>query len=116
VAATVAVVAAAIADRVAHERSVDTGSNPPLEVRNLSLRFGASTVLDRLSYTVDSGRVHAVVGESGSGKSLSCLALANLQPPNADVSGEILLAGDPLQRNCPRSLRSIRSAKIRFIF
>ncbi len=39
------------------------------EVRNLSTRYGAKVVHDRLSLEVKRGEVLAVVGGSGSGKS-----------------------------------------------
>ena len=40
---------------------------PIIEVEGLTKRFGDLTVLDRVSFTVDRGRVVAAVGPSGSG-------------------------------------------------
>ena len=54
-----------------------------LRVENLSVRFGASQVIDDLSFTVRPGRTTAVVGESGSGKSVTSMSIMRL----ADMAG-----------------------------
>ncbi len=42
---------------------------PPLEVRNVSVRFGAIRALSDVSFTVAPGSIHAVIGPNGAGKS-----------------------------------------------
>ncbi|TFV63776.1 ABC transporter ATP-binding protein [Geodermatophilus sp. DF01-2] len=42
---------------------------PPLEVRDVTVRFGAITALDSVSFTVAPGSVHAIIGPNGAGKS-----------------------------------------------
>ncbi|MCY7394647.1 MAG: ABC transporter ATP-binding protein [Nocardioides sp.] len=42
---------------------------PPLEVRNVTVTFGAIKALDDVSFTVAPGTVHAVIGPNGAGKS-----------------------------------------------
>ena len=52
-----------------------------LDIRNLSVRFGAADaipVVDGLDLSVDKGEVLAIVGESGSGKSVTMMALMGL--------------------------------------
>ena len=52
-----------------------------LEIKNLSVRFGAADaipVVDGLDLSVDKGEVLAIVGESGSGKSVTMMALMGL--------------------------------------
>ena len=52
-----------------------------LDIRNLSVRFGAADaipVVDGLNLSVDKGEVLAIVGESGSGKSVTMMALMGL--------------------------------------
>ena len=51
----------------AHER---TGSDiPPVEVENVSVRFGAIKALSDVSFTVEPGAIHAIIGPNGAGKS-----------------------------------------------
>ncbi|WP_373549080.1 ABC transporter ATP-binding protein [Haliscomenobacter sp.] len=61
-----------------------------LEVQNLSIRFGANTVVDDLSFVLPKGKTLAIVGESGSGKSMTALALLGLLPPEAQLSAQQL--------------------------
>ncbi len=52
-----------------------------LDIRNLSVRFGAADavpVVDGLDLSVEKGEVLAIVGESGSGKSVTMMALMGL--------------------------------------
>jgi microcin C transport system ATP-binding protein len=43
-------------------------SHPLLEVDHLSVRFGTSTVVNDVSFSIAAGEKFALVGESGSGK------------------------------------------------
>jgi len=56
-----------------------------LEVRNLSVRFGAAPAVDRVSFSVAEGETLALVGESGCGKTLTALSILRLTPPAAQV-------------------------------
>ena len=42
---------------------------PPVEVENVSVRFGAIKALSDVSFTVVPGAIHAVIGPNGAGKS-----------------------------------------------
>ena len=66
--------------------------NPLLAVRNLRIRFGAHEAVRGVSFEIAPGETLGLVGESGSGKSLTSLATLRLLPPNAQVTGQILLA------------------------
>lgn len=66
-----------------------------LEVYALVKRYGAVTVLDRVSLTLRAGEILAVVGESGSGKSTLARLLLALETPTA---GSVELDGAPLMR------------------
>jgi ABC-type Fe3+/spermidine/putrescine transport system ATPase subunit len=61
-----------------------------LEVTALAQRFGASVVLDGVTFSLERGERLAVVGASGSGKTTLLRLLAGLEPP---ASGEVAIAG-----------------------
>ncbi|MEW9550462.1 ABC transporter ATP-binding protein [Nonomuraea sp. NPDC050783] len=42
---------------------------PPLEVRDVTVRFAGLTALDGVGFTVEPGTVHALIGPNGAGKS-----------------------------------------------
>ncbi|WP_313028085.1 ABC transporter ATP-binding protein [Brucella pseudogrignonensis] len=97
-------------------------SKPLLTVEGLSVEFGASRVVDDLSFSVAPGRTLAVVGESGSGKSITSLSIMRL----ADMSGakfpngRILFNGPEGERDLlkadQKAMRGIRGKDIAMIF
>ena len=56
---------------------------PMLRVESLTKRYGAATVLDGLSLSVNRGTVVAVLGENGSGKSTLLRIAATLTKPTS---------------------------------
>jgi glutathione transport system ATP-binding protein len=66
-----------------------TNAAPLLSVEGLSVDFGASRVVDDLSFTLAPGKTVAIVGESGSGKSVTSLSIMRL----ADIMGASFGAG-----------------------
>jgi peptide/nickel transport system ATP-binding protein len=65
-----------------------------LRFDHVTVRYGASTVLDEVSLTVPDGEIVGLVGESGSGKSTLAKAAVGLAPVH---SGQILLDGEPIR-------------------
>lgn len=63
-----------------------------LDIRDLTVRFGDRTVLDRVSFQVHRGELLAMVGPSGCGKSTLLNAISGLLSPNVSISGQIHLA------------------------
>ena len=59
-----------------------------LEVRDISLAFDGTAVLDRVSLTAAGGEVLALLGPSGSGKSTLLRVIAGLLTPDG---GRVLL-------------------------
>jgi ABC-type glutathione transport system ATPase component len=95
-----------------------------LELRNLTVEFPASpralTAVRDISFGVSRGEVLGLVGESGSGKSVTSLSIMRLLPPQARVSGEILLTTDGRPRNLlaldSEPMRLLRGSRISMIF
>jgi len=77
-----------------------------IEVRGLTKRFGAQTVLDSLGFTIKSGESVAVIGRSGAGKSVLVKHLVALMKPD---EGEVQLDGQNLVSLSERQLLPIRS-------
>ena len=93
---------------------------PLLEVSNLSVSFdseaGPVMAVRSVSYEVYPGEVLGIVGESGSGKTVSSLAVMNLLPSHARVSGSARFGGKELIGLSDRELSAIRGRSISMIF
>ena len=88
-----------------------------LRVQNLSVAFGAKTVVDRVSFTLDRGETLALVGESGSGKSLTALSLLRLLPAGGrNTGGAIELDGQQMIGAAPDLLHRARGGLAGMVF
>jgi len=88
-----------------------------LEVRNLTVTFGAVTAVDNVSFQIAPGETLGVVGESGSGKSVTAFSILRLvQPPGRITGGSIVFEGHDLLTLSEREMRQIRGARISLIF
>ncbi|WMN57978.1 ABC transporter ATP-binding protein [Vibrio fluvialis] len=97
--------------------------SPILTVNDLSVQFGASTVIENLSFQVFPGRTLAIVGESGSGKSVTSQTIMRLADMSGASypSGQILYSpsvdgGQELLRLSQAEMRAIRGKEIAMIF
>ncbi|MBX5084659.1 ABC transporter ATP-binding protein [Rhizobium lentis] len=61
-----------------------------IEIRNVTKRYGAATVVDKVSMDVEKGEITVIVGTSGSGKSTLMRMINRLVPI---TEGEILVGG-----------------------
>ena len=91
-------------------------SQPLLSVRNLSVAFGRSKVVEDISFDLGAGEILGVVGESGSGKSITALSILRLVPAPGRVSGAISFAGADLMALPEPEMRAIRGRDIAMIF
>jgi glutathione transport system ATP-binding protein len=93
-----------------------------LTVKNLSVEFGSSRVINDLSFTVNQGRTLAIVGESGSGKSVTSQSIMRLAETTGAhyPSGQILFSTDEgeidLLSLSQEKMRTIRGKDIAMIF
>jgi polar amino acid transport system ATP-binding protein len=75
-----------------------------VELHNVVKRFGANTVLDRVSLSLEAGEIIAVIGRSGSGKSTMLRCINGLEPIQ---EGRIVFDGETV--NDPATnLRKLR--------
>jgi len=86
-----------------------------LEVRDLSISFGARQVVDNVSFSLDAGEKLALVGESASGKTVTALSTLRLIE-NARLTGEILFNGKQVLKMLPEELCDLRGRDIAVIF
>jgi oligopeptide/dipeptide ABC transporter ATP-binding protein len=88
-----------------------------LEIDDLTVAFGPSTVVDGVGFTVDAHETVALVGESGSGKSVTALTIMRLlQEPGRVTRGSIRFEGRDLAPLDEREMATIRGDRIAMIF
>ncbi len=99
--------------------STDVGT-PLLELRDLSVSYrtteGALPAVRGVDLTVRAGEVVGVAGESGCGKSTLATTVLRLQPRDAAVTGEVLLAGADVLTMGWGDLRAARWADASIVF
>jgi branched-chain amino acid transport system ATP-binding protein len=66
-----------------------------LEVRDLTVAYGAIQAVRGVSFTVEQGQIVSLIGSNGAGKTTTLRTISGLLRP---TSGEILLDGQPLHR------------------
>lgn len=71
-----------------------------LEVRDLSVRYGEKTILEKLSFSVEEGQWLMIVGPNGAGKSTTINAITR----GVDYMGEVLFEGEDIRRKKPAEL------------
>ncbi len=92
-----------------------TVTAPLLQIDRLSVRFGAATVVNEVSFEIAPGEKFALVGESGSGKSITALSVLRLVDA-ATSSGAIRFAGEDLMQRSEAQMQALRGAQIGMIF
>lgn len=67
-----------------------------IDIQDFVMRFGTTTVIDGLSFTVKKGETFGLLGSNGSGKTTIIRALLGIYPPTA---GKLLFDGAPYRVN-----------------
>ncbi|HYD59304.1 MAG TPA: ABC transporter ATP-binding protein [Noviherbaspirillum sp.] len=86
-----------------------------LDVQNLRVKFGASTVVSDVSFFIAPGEKFALVGESGSGKTVTSLSILRLNQ-DAEYGGRILFEGQDLLQKPEPAMRAVRGKDVAMIF
>jgi len=61
---------------------------PAIHVENLSLRLGASQILDKLSFSIAAGSIHCLIGPNGGGKTSTLRCLLGQMPHTGQIRYE----------------------------
>jgi peptide/nickel transport system ATP-binding protein len=84
-----------------------------LEVEDLTVRVGATTLVTGITFDVVAGHRVALVGASGSGKSVIASAVVGVTPPDLVVDGHVRIGGhDVAGTPVPRRPRDARAAMV----
>jgi len=81
-------------------------SEPLIEFKNVTKRFGARTILDRVNLEVHDGQTTTIIGKSGTGKSVLLKHMIGLLAP---TEGNILFRGRPVDKMGRKDLDELRS-------
>jgi len=85
---------------------------PLIEFRDVTKRFGAKTVLDRVNLVVYEGEITSIIGKSGVGKSVLLKHIIGLINPD---DGDIFFRGTPI-RTMKRSQRKDLKHQVSYMF
>ena len=72
-----------------------------LEIKNLSVSYGAITALHSISLSVRQGDIVTLIGGNGAGKTTTLRAVSGLLKPS---SGEVLFEGEPIHGMVPHQI------------
>ncbi|MBB5918497.1 peptide/nickel transport system ATP-binding protein [Nocardia transvalensis] len=68
---------------------MNDGATPLISVRGLSVRAGASVLVEDIAFDVEPGRILTLFGPSGAGKTTIAAAVAGIDRPGRTVTGDI---------------------------
>lgn len=96
-------------------------SEPILSVQDLNVWFDLGDerelhAVRGVSFDLQAGEILGLVGESGCGKTTTILATMGLLPSSADVSGEVVINGEPMLRGGETTVRPHRWTDIAMVF
>jgi branched-chain amino acid transport system ATP-binding protein len=91
-------------------------SDPVLRTENLCKRFGGLTAVDRLSFVLPGGRLHAIIGPNGAGKTTFFNLISGLLVPD---SGHVFFRGQEITGHRPHEISRLgikRTLQIKSVF
>jgi peptide/nickel transport system ATP-binding protein len=87
-----------------------------LEVEDLCVALGGARILKSVTLHVRAGEILGLVGASGSGKSMTALAIMQLLPATASLTGAVRLRGETLSEKTDAGMQAIRGRDIGMVF
>jgi peptide/nickel transport system ATP-binding protein len=89
---------------------------PLLEIDALSVSIGAARIIKNVSLELGAGEILGLVGASGSGKSMTALAVMQLLPAHARLTGAVRLRGQTLTAKTDAEMQGIRGREVGIVF
>jgi branched-chain amino acid transport system ATP-binding protein len=83
-------------------------SQPLLEVRDLSRRFGGLLAVDRVNFAVQPGEIFGLIGPNGAGKTTLFNLISGVTPP---TGGSVFWRGAPITGQAPHRLNRLGLAR-----
>ena len=87
-----------------------------LEIENLRLEIGDTSILKDIDLTIEQGEVMGLVGESGSGKSMTALTVMQLLPEAARAQGRVTFDGIDILSTPEAAMNKLRGDDIGMVF
>ncbi|MFH8251744.1 ABC transporter ATP-binding protein [Microbacterium sp. B2969] len=87
-----------------------------LDISALTVRAGAKTLVDGVTFSLDAGERVGIIGESGSGKSVTSLAALGLLPDALTATGSVRLDGSEVVGRSDAALRPLRGPVAQIVF
>jgi ABC-2 type transport system ATP-binding protein len=84
--------------------SISSPDQPVIDIRDVTIRFGSFTAVDRVSLSVERGEVFGLLGPNGSGKTTLIRALCGLLPL---AGGSAMVLGHNVARDAEQIRQSI---------
>ncbi len=79
-------------------------TNPVLEVKNLTKKFGSFTAVDNLSFSIEDGEILGLLGPNGAGKTTTIHMLLSVMEP---TRGNIIYFNKSFEKNREQILKQI---------
>ncbi len=79
-----------------------------LEVKDITLRFGGLTAINKLSFEIEEGTIKSLIGPNGAGKTSAFNCLTGFYKPN---EGDILFEGQSLMNKKPHKITYLGMAR-----
>lgn len=83
-------------------------SAPFLDIQGITVRFGGLTAVNKLSFQVEQGRIHALIGPNGAGKSTTFNCISRYYQP---TEGRIVLDGADITHWHPSRMAGVGVAR-----
>ncbi len=82
--------------------------------KDLSVSIGSNTIVDTISFAIESGEILALAGASGAGKSMTAMTPFGLS--SATAIGSVVIGGTELIGIAEPELRTVRAQNVGFVF
>jgi ABC-type glutathione transport system ATPase component len=87
-----------------------------LNVSDLTVQYGQRNIVNKVSFSIEKGKILGIAGASGSGKTTLALAIPGLLSDRATVGGTLTLGTDSFNLAHADTIANLRGKKIGFVF